>query len=391
MPPSPPGSAGGRCNRPSALRGQGPGSAPAGTRAGTHPRHPGPCPHPVPVTVKHLVQLLPDEPLDLVVIHHIALRGHEGTRQGPRPPRPSAGTGSRPSARPPVLTIIPGGPGRPGLPAGPGEPGGPLSPAGPRGPTSPMEPLFPGPPGIPALPFSPGYPLSPGDPASPCGQERLSSGVPRQPWDTAVALVALPGSPHLLSGRPRNARLSWGSLENGRSVTGMSPPWGHPGDATTRPRVQRGRKAPENPTPTSFPTGPSSPCSPCGDKGVVTPRGHPSMSPLLRGTGCVPCCTHRWSRVSRGSRLSWHSRQTPLAHGAALALQPLQEEPGAPGWARGGDWGIPKRLIPSPNPKGMRLHPVLTTPARPAGPGCPGLPGGPWGQRQREGSAGGHR
>lgn len=107
-------------------------------------------PHPCrPVTVKHLAQLLPDEPLDLVVIHHIPLGTHG------RGHRHQALWGD-PMLQPPLLTIIPGGPGSPGLPAGPGEPGGPLSPAGPRGPTSPMEPLFPGPPGMPALPFSPG-------------------------------------------------------------------------------------------------------------------------------------------------------------------------------------------------------------------------------------------
>lgn len=103
--------------------------------------------------------------------------------------------------------------------------------------------------------------------------------------------------------------------------------------------------------------------------------GPPPRSPLLAE---VPCCTHRWSRVSRGSRLSWHPGQTPLAHGAALALQPLWR-----GGSTGISAGIPNPLIPTPNPKFLA---VLTTPARPAGPGCPGLPGGPWGQKW-----GGHR
>lgn len=80
-------------------------SAPAGTRrcwgaTGPRPRR--------PVTVKHLAQLLTDEPLDLIVIYHVSLGGH--------------GRGHRHRAPWGNGVLHPSQHGRPSLPSSPGVP-----------------------------------------------------------------------------------------------------------------------------------------------------------------------------------------------------------------------------------------------------------------------------
>lgn len=171
-------------------------------------------------------------------------------------------------------------------------------------------------------------------------------------------------STHLLASRSHGTRFSWGALgrHRGGGWQGCSL-CRHPGDTMATPGGCHG-PAPDPPRQvnrratarTSLPTGPSGPCSPCkikvGQRKMATGAVPSLRSPLHRGEGSVPpfvpFCTHRRSRVARGSWLSRHPWQTSLPHGAPLALQPLwggMREPRASESVQDGD-GDPQTHLP---------------------------------------------
>lgn len=189
MPPSPPGSASGRCNRPSALRGH--DTLSTGryvAMPGCHQSSP-----PLPVTIKHLAQLLPDEPLDLIVIHHVSLGGHKrGHHHWGLWGHGDPGHPSLPSS-PGVLAAQ----GCLQVPVSQGGPSLPWAPVAPRGPWSHFSPahpacrLCPSPRGSPSLRAIQLHPVERwrvrAEPQHPQPRAELE--------DTGMAAVAQPGSP----------------------------------------------------------------------------------------------------------------------------------------------------------------------------------------------------
>lgn len=365
-----------------------PRSAPAGMkrcRGATGPRH--------PLTIKHLVQLLLDEPLDLIVIHHVSLGG---TQEGPSPPDPVEGWGSRIPAAPPYHH--PRGSWKPRVARRSWGAGGAPFTRGTPWTHKAHGATFPRPPGHAGSAFLPRVAplagrssftlrrhgeagLSPGTP----GSER-GCGVPGWRRWHGWAFFSPSGRPV-----PRCRVFLGGPGETQRSrVTGMSPPWGHHGQAGGCHNLALGSHRaglPQNPHRIPlYRRVRLVPAPPAKSK-----RGRREMPIDPRGPRCtgaqrsvpplVPRCTHWWSWVARGSWLSWHPWQTSLPHGAPLALQPLRRgrrrQPGSES-AKGMGTVTPKPALRGTHPAPA----VLTTPARPAGPGCPGLPGGPWGAKR---------
>lgn len=313
-----------------------PCSAPGGgTRqcrgaADPQPRH--------PVTIKHLVQLLLDEPLDLVVIHHVSLGGHAIGHHHQAPwgivvPRPPGSVAAPPYHHP-------GGARQPGAACGAGGARGtPLS----RRPPWPDEAhgtAFPRPPGHAGSALLPGVAPLAGGSSFALWRHReagLSAqqgcGVPERPRRRSRALPSPSGQPvpwcRVFLGVPGETRRS--------RVAGMSPtgaPCQHHGqargchDLAPGPSGQRSCKAHAC---TSFPTGPSGPCSPwetkAGQREVVAGAVLSSRSPLHHGEGL--CATPRAPR---------HSPAVPggpgvpavLASPAALARPWSPARPSAP-------------------------------------------------------------
>lgn len=192
-------------------------SVPAGTRrcqGRTSPRPLG------PVTVEHLVQLLPDEPLDLVVIHQVSLGAHRRSHCH-RAQRRAWGA-CAPASVP-----------TPSLPSSPGA----LAALG-----CPRVPVSRGDPSLPRVPLAPPGLWSHFSLALLACQlcpSRLGNLSPRgiqlHPAERKVLALALPPlgtdvgcqdgcsgtsglSPHLLPGGSCSARLSWGTLERQRGA-----------------------------------------------------------------------------------------------------------------------------------------------------------------------------
>lgn len=229
MPPSPPGSASGKCNTPSALRGQVGRSAPAAMWRcqGAISSHP-PC----PVTIKHLAQLLQDEPLDLIIINHVSLgeTGGDVTTGGCG----GTGTPSHPSL-PSSLGVL-AARGCPQVPVSQGGPSLLRAPVAPRGPWSRFSPA---PPACQLCPSPQGSPALQGIQLRPVERWRVRAEPqqPKQGWGT----LGWPRGHNQALPSPSGQRVLQYRVflgdpgETQRSgVAGMSPtwaPWGRCGQA----------------------------------------------------------------------------------------------------------------------------------------------------------------